>query len=159
MTPPNEEKPIADKLDILDAIKDADENIRKLLTSSTCSDDMQTMESSKLHEYLKIVDPSMANRLHPNNKRKIMRWVAVQQSTKFYAILSQNIFKTVTDSQFWKNDFLSTFPHTRVPKINAENFFVFTFPFRKTCRDLPRFSLFKNKSFAAWCERLIRQLE
>lgn len=34
---------------------------------------MEEMESKILHEYLKQIDPSMAHRLHPNNKRKIMR--------------------------------------------------------------------------------------
>lgn len=34
---------------------------------------MDEIESPKLHEYLKLIDPPMANRIHPNNKRKIIR--------------------------------------------------------------------------------------
>ena len=35
--------------------------------------EMDGMESPILHEFLKEVDPVAAQRLHPNNKRKIMR--------------------------------------------------------------------------------------
>jgi tRNA dimethylallyltransferase len=34
---------------------------------------MEDTESTTLFEYLKLIDPLMAHRLHPNNKRKIMR--------------------------------------------------------------------------------------
>lgn len=46
-------------------------------------DKMNDMESTKLFEYLKLIDPTMANRLHPNNKRKIMRWVAGRSKFAF----------------------------------------------------------------------------
>lgn len=35
--------------------------------------EMDGMESSALHQFLQEVDPVAAKRLHPNNKRKIMR--------------------------------------------------------------------------------------
>lgn len=35
--------------------------------------ELEQQDSLILHKYLKIVDPDSANRLHPNNKRKIVR--------------------------------------------------------------------------------------
>ncbi|XP_014248302.1 tRNA dimethylallyltransferase [Cimex lectularius] len=47
--------------------------------------------SAKLHEKLKKLDPEMANSLHPNNKRKIIRSLQVlaQQGRKFSDILQE----------------------------------------------------------------------
>ena len=50
-----------------------DEEVKDFIKDSSMIDKMETMDSSKLHDYLKLIDPTMANRLHPNNKRKIMR--------------------------------------------------------------------------------------
>lgn len=35
--------------------------------------EMAKFESCVLHKHLAIVDPAYANRMHPNNKRKIIR--------------------------------------------------------------------------------------
>lgn len=40
---------------------------------SKLTETMLNMESVKLYEHLKVVDPLTAQKLHPNNKRKIMR--------------------------------------------------------------------------------------
>lgn len=50
--------------------------VREFIENSLMVEKMEEMESAKLYEYLQRIDPPMANRLHPNNKRKIMRWVA-----------------------------------------------------------------------------------
>jgi tRNA dimethylallyltransferase len=47
--------------------------VREFIDNSSLVDKMEEMESTKLYEYLQRIDPPMANRLHPNNKRKIMR--------------------------------------------------------------------------------------
>lgn len=36
-------------------------------------DDKHELPSEELYEKLKLIDPETANRLHPNNKRKIIR--------------------------------------------------------------------------------------
>lgn len=36
-------------------------------------EEMRSMDSTMLHERLKRIDPQTANRIHPNNKRKIIR--------------------------------------------------------------------------------------
>lgn len=36
-----------------------------------------TLPSSELHKKLQLLDPEMAKRLHPNNKRKIIRSVLI----------------------------------------------------------------------------------
>lgn len=48
--------------------------VKEFIETSSLVDRMEEMESAKLYEYLQQIDPTMANRLHPNNKRKIMRW-------------------------------------------------------------------------------------
>ncbi|XP_067641840.1 tRNA dimethylallyltransferase isoform X2 [Eurosta solidaginis] len=40
---------------------------------------MAEMASDELHKHLKKIDPDSANRIHPNNKRKIMRAIEVYQ--------------------------------------------------------------------------------
>ncbi|TMW49281.1 hypothetical protein DOY81_005637 [Sarcophaga bullata] len=40
-----------------------------------------TMSSELLHNHLKQIDPETANRIHPNNKRKIMRAIEYYQQT------------------------------------------------------------------------------
>jgi tRNA dimethylallyltransferase len=47
--------------------------VKELIESSSIINKMEEMDSTKLYEYLQQIDPTMANRLHPNNKRKIMR--------------------------------------------------------------------------------------
>ncbi|CRK96849.1 CLUMA_CG009944, isoform A [Clunio marinus] len=54
-----------------------EEEVQNFLQNSSLDDLMANMESIKLYEYLKLIDPPMANRLHPNNKRKIMRALEV----------------------------------------------------------------------------------
>lgn len=43
--------------------------------------DMTNIESNVLHEKLKQIDPEIANRLHPNNKRKIIRALEVYENS------------------------------------------------------------------------------
>lgn len=47
--------------------------IQDFFNDSLMSESMLKMESEKLFEHLKVVDSITANKLHPNNKRKIMR--------------------------------------------------------------------------------------
>ncbi|XP_061389920.1 tRNA dimethylallyltransferase [Musca vetustissima] len=42
---------------------------------------MLTMPSELLHNHLRTIDPETANRIHPNNKRKIMRAIDYYQET------------------------------------------------------------------------------
>ncbi|XP_073831243.1 tRNA dimethylallyltransferase [Musca autumnalis] len=49
--------------------------------SFIASADMQTMSSELLHNHLRTIDPETANRIHPNNKRKIMRAIDYYQET------------------------------------------------------------------------------
>lgn len=44
-----------------------------------------TKTSQELHEKLKLLDPQMAKRLHPNNKRKILRFV-IRMSNVFLSV-------------------------------------------------------------------------
>lgn len=48
-------------------------DVREFIKDNSLSEKMLQIDSQKLFEYLKVIDPDMANRLHPNNKRKIMR--------------------------------------------------------------------------------------
>lgn len=59
--------------DVGDMLIGMRQEVRDLIENASMEDEMDEMESTKLHEYLKLIDPPMANRLHPNNKRKIMR--------------------------------------------------------------------------------------
>jgi tRNA dimethylallyltransferase len=47
--------------------------IKNFYNHADFPDSMLEMESTQLFEHLKIIDPQSANKLHPNNKRKIMR--------------------------------------------------------------------------------------
>lgn len=49
------------------------QDAKDFLDNSATNEKMMDIESVKLYEYLKMIDPATANRLHPNNKRKIMR--------------------------------------------------------------------------------------
>jgi tRNA dimethylallyltransferase len=49
------------------------QEVRDFVSDSAMVENMLDMESTKLYEYLKLIDPTTARRLHPNNKRKIMR--------------------------------------------------------------------------------------
>ena len=48
-------------------------DVREFIKDDSMAETMLQMESQKLFEYLKVIDPDTAKRLHPNNKRKIMR--------------------------------------------------------------------------------------
>lgn len=48
-----------------------EEDVKEFITNSTTNLDI--MDTAQLYGYLKAIDPITANRLHPNNKRKIMR--------------------------------------------------------------------------------------
>ena len=48
-----------------------EEEIKEFITNPTTS--MDTIDTAQLYAYLKAIDPISANRLHPNNKRKIIR--------------------------------------------------------------------------------------
>ncbi|CAO1417085.1 unnamed protein product [Diamesa hyperborea] len=52
-----------------------EEEIKEFITNPTTS--MDTMDTAQLYAYLKAIDPISANRLHPNNKRKIIRALEV----------------------------------------------------------------------------------
>lgn len=58
-----------------------EEEIKEFITNPTTS--MDTMDTAQLYAYLKAIDPISANRLHPNNKRKIIRWVKVIDFSSF----------------------------------------------------------------------------
>lgn len=61
---------------LLPADDDDDEQSSKLENvnmSDLSMKDLEEMPSSKLHECLKKFDPVTAERLHPNNRRKILR--------------------------------------------------------------------------------------
>lgn len=60
--------------------------IQEFFNDSSLANKMLSMESTKLYEHLKVVDPLTANKLHPNNKRKIMRYVDFHKKVifKFY---------------------------------------------------------------------------
>lgn len=49
------------------------DEVRKFIGNPEMLQVMEDMESLTLFGYLKQIDPLMAHRLHPNNKRKIMR--------------------------------------------------------------------------------------
>lgn len=55
------------------SLEGLDKELKDFIEDPSMVDKMDVMESAKLHEFLKQIDPTMANRLHPNNKRKIMR--------------------------------------------------------------------------------------
>lgn len=54
-------------------VQNPDEKVLSL--SELLRNNYHELPSSELHEQLKILDPAMARRLHPNNKRKILRFV------------------------------------------------------------------------------------
>lgn len=45
----------------------------KIQSSSVFDYNEHTLPSCELHKKLQLLDPEMAKRLHPNNKRKILR--------------------------------------------------------------------------------------
>lgn len=47
---------------------------------------MEAMTSEMLHEHLKNIDPISANRIHPRNRRKIIRYVKCEAFIYFYGI-------------------------------------------------------------------------
>lgn len=50
-----------------------DKEVKDFINEPTMIAVMDKMESTQLYEYLKVIDPQTAYKLHPNNKRKIMR--------------------------------------------------------------------------------------
>ena len=54
---------------------DNDDQLLKLLPFDDGSDgkELQHLSSARLHQLLKKVDPVMADSIHPNNRRKIVR--------------------------------------------------------------------------------------
>lgn len=57
----------------IEKIRGFNQDLQDFLNNCNMTENMETMEASKLHEYLSAIDPPMANRIHPNNKRKTMR--------------------------------------------------------------------------------------
>lgn len=57
----------------VDAISELSDEARKFISDSSIVEKMNEMDSATLHEYLRLIDPTYANRVHPNNKRKIIR--------------------------------------------------------------------------------------
>lgn len=47
---------------------------------SSTTDQLNQLDSKRLHEFLTEVDPTTASRLHPNNRRKILRALEVYES-------------------------------------------------------------------------------
>jgi tRNA dimethylallyltransferase len=60
-------------VDYENKMSNLNQDVKDFVKNSAMVEDMLEMETTKLYEYLKIIDPITANRLHPNNKRKIMR--------------------------------------------------------------------------------------
>lgn len=54
-------------------MNDLNQEVKDFVKNSAMAENMLNMESNKLHAYLKEIDPTSANKIHPNNKRKIMR--------------------------------------------------------------------------------------
>lgn len=54
-------------------LSELSDEAREFIGTSSLVDRMEEMDSQKLYQFLQKIDPVMANRLHPNNKRKIMR--------------------------------------------------------------------------------------
>ncbi|XP_001358410.3 tRNA dimethylallyltransferase [Drosophila pseudoobscura] len=66
--------------DILVNTQDGDSN--KSPTADPLADDaMSAMTTAALHQHLASIDASSANRIHPNNRRKILRAIEVYQGT------------------------------------------------------------------------------
>lgn len=62
-----------DNIDGSYIIDDLPSEVKEFIGNPSMCRKMEEMESTTLFEYLKQIDPLMAHRLHPNNKRKIMR--------------------------------------------------------------------------------------
>ncbi|CAH1717368.1 unnamed protein product [Chironomus riparius] len=65
------------KIDDTNYCDELTEDAKDFLDNSATNEKMLEIESTKLYEYLKLIDPATANKLHPNNKRKIMRALEV----------------------------------------------------------------------------------
>lgn len=61
-----------------DSLSGLTQELSDFISAPSMEEKMEEMESTKLYEFLQQIDPLMANRLHPNNKRKIMRWVLTE---------------------------------------------------------------------------------
>lgn len=63
------------KCDSIDSsnIDDLPAEVKEFIGNPSLDHKMEEMESTTLFEYLKQIDPTMAQRLHPNDKRKIRR--------------------------------------------------------------------------------------
>ncbi|KAL5283358.1 TRIT1 family protein [Megaselia abdita] len=58
-----------------DSEEDTNSNCEEIKKLS--NDEMESMSSEILHDHLKIVDPTSANRIHPRNRRKVIRALEV----------------------------------------------------------------------------------
>lgn len=54
----------------MEAFRKLNSETREFIASDT---NMETYDSLILHKFLQEIDPVTAQKLHPNNKRKIMR--------------------------------------------------------------------------------------
>lgn len=61
------------KIDDVNLRDEWSQEVKDFMKNSAMAENMLEMETAKLYEYLKLIDPITANKLHPNNKRKIMR--------------------------------------------------------------------------------------
>lgn len=57
--------------DAIDETANDDELLKRLTFQQ---DRVEDLTSPRLHGLLKKVDPAMADTIHPNNRRKIIRW-------------------------------------------------------------------------------------
>lgn len=56
-----------------DVVDDDDDDDQLLKTLSFNQDSPAHLSSARLHQLLKKIDPDMADTIHPNNRRKILR--------------------------------------------------------------------------------------
>ncbi|XP_034662083.1 tRNA dimethylallyltransferase [Drosophila subobscura] len=67
--------------DILVDTQEGDTNNSSLLADQLADDALAGMTTAELHQHLASIDAGSANRIHPNNRRKILRAIEVYQGT------------------------------------------------------------------------------
>ncbi|GAB0089143.1 tRNA dimethylallyltransferase [Sergentomyia squamirostris] len=60
---------------------ESDSDGQRHVINSFTKEQMNTIESKLLHEYLRHIDPVTANKLHPNNKRRIIRAIEIYNAS------------------------------------------------------------------------------
>ncbi|SPP80327.1 tRNA dimethylallyltransferase [Drosophila guanche] len=67
--------------DILVDTQEGDSKNSSLLTQQLADETLAAMTTAALHQHLASIDAGSANRIHPNNRRKILRAIEVYQGT------------------------------------------------------------------------------